>query len=434
MGKRTLAWIVLTFCGLPAGASALTPDDYALAGRMHMCQGTAAGLADAYDIFDAGIEDPNCPDCRTDRELILLRAITEAAILFLDHGDVLAVDDLLDLADGFGVGVAVRALDGVRSRNLHEPIGPEPLPREADPNHVRRVLDDSILPRLESIIAELDSIEDAPAPFVMYMSPEETGLTGDLEIDYGDVLILRGLFLAYRGLLEAQIACDGKPYVYEGIPDGFSFRETVPEGNLLIEWARRLAGRRVEETDAYLTSIRQARQDWIDAITCYMDALEYIALEDNPAGTDPQEDELTYIDATNLPHLDVYVNVLVTLRGYLQRDMAGSEPSVTTRTYDVHDSEAAPLGELVLLFDGARFEGRRGQLKLADGSVMEVDWFGMLDSDSIGISLFSADRQIEAWLEGAIDSDRAVIANGTLDFWGAELQADASSTVSFAVR
>jgi len=65
---------------------------------------------------------------------------------------------------------------------------------------------------------------------------------------------------------------------------------------------------------------------------------------------------------------------------------------------------------------------------------MEVDWFGMLDSDSIGISLFSADRQIEAWLEGAIDSDRAVIANGTLDFWGAELQADASSTVSFAVR
>ena len=329
-----------------------------------MWQGTATGLADAYDIFDAGIEDPNCPDCRTDRELVLLRAITEAAILFLDHGDVLAVDDLLDLADGFGVGVAVRALDGVRSRNLHEPIGPEPLPREADPNHVRRVLDDSIPPRLESIIAELDSIEDAPAPFVMYMSPEETGLTGDLEIDYGDVLILRGLFLAYRGLLEAQIACDGKPYVYEGIPDGFSFRETVPEGNLLIEWARRLAGRRVEETDAYLTSIRQARQDWIDAITCYMDALEYIALEDNPAGTDPQEDELTYIDATNLPHLDVYVNVLVTLRGYLQRDMAGSEPSVTTRTYDVHDSEAAPLGELVLLFDGARFEGRRGQPRL----------------------------------------------------------------------
>lgn len=418
MGKRTLAWIVLTFCGLPAGASGLSADDYVLAGRMHMCQGTATGLADAYDIFDAGIEDPNCPDCRTDRELVLLRAITEVAMLFLDHDDVLAVDDLLDLADGFGIGVAVRALDGVRSRNLHEPIGPEPLPPEVDPNHVRRVLDDSILPRLESIIAELDSIEDTPAPFVMYMSPEETGLTGDLEIDYGDVLILRGLFLAYKGMLEARIVCDGKPYVYEGIPDGFNLRESVTGGNPLIEWARRLAGRRVAETDAHhLTSIRQARQDWIDAITCYMDALEYIALEDNPAGTDPQEDELTYIDATNLPHLDVYVNVLVTLRGYLQRDMAGSEPSVTTRTYDVDDSEAAPVGELVLLFDGARFEGRRGVLKLADGSVMEVDWFGLLDSDSIGISLFSPDHQIEAWLEGAIDTDRGVIAEASLDSW-----------------
>ena len=420
MGKRTLAWIVLTCCGLSAGASGLTADDYALAGRMHMCQGTAAGLADAYDIFDAGIEDPNCTDCRTDRELVLLRAITEAAMLFLDHDDVLAVDDLLDLADGFGVALAVRALDSVRSRNLHEPIGPELLPPEADPNRVRRVLDDSILPRLESSIAELDSIEDAPEPFVMYMSPQETGLTGDLEVDYGDVLILRGLFLAYKGLLEAQIVCDAKPYVYEGICDGFNLRESVAGGNPLIEWARRLADWRVEEANAHhLTSMRQARQDWIDAITCYMDALEYIALEDNPAGTDPQEDELTYIDATNLPHLDVYVNVLVTLRGYLQRDMAGSEPSVTTRTYDVHDSEAAPIGELVLLFDGARFEGRRGVLKLVDGSVMEVDWFGLLDSDSNGISLFSADRQIEAWLEGAIDTDRGVIAHVSLDFWGA---------------
>jgi len=418
MGKRTLAWIVLTCCGLPAGASGLSADDYVLAGRMHMCQGTATGLADAYDIFDAGIEDPNCADCRTDRELVLLRAITEAAMLFLDHGDVLVVDDLLDLADGFGIGVAVRALDGIRSRNLHELIGPEPLPPEVDPHHVRRVLDDSILPRLESIIAELDSIEDAPAPFVMYMSPQETGLTGDLEIDYGDVLILRGLFLAYKGLLEAQIVCDRKPYVYEGIPDGFSFRETVPEGDLLIEWARRLAGRRVEETDAHQqTSIRLAQLDWIDAITCYMDALEYIALEDNPAGMDPQEDELTYIDATNLPHLDVYVNVLVTLRGYLQRDMAGSEPSVTTRTYEVRDSDSAPIGKLDLVFDGVRFEGRRGSLRLADGSVMEVDWFGMLDSDSIGISLFSADRQIEVWLEGAIDTDRGVIAHASLDSW-----------------
>ena len=39
----------------------------------------------------------------------------------------------------------------------------------------------------------------------MVMSPEETGLVGDLEIDYSDVLILKGLLLAYQGVLETRI-------------------------------------------------------------------------------------------------------------------------------------------------------------------------------------------------------------------------------------
>lgn len=423
MGKRIAAWIVLTCCGLPVAAAALSADDYALAGRMHMCQWTAAGLADAYDIFDAGIEDANCPDCKTDRELVFLRAMTEAAMLFVDHRDALDVGDLLDLADGFGVARALDALDGVRSRNSDEPIGPQPLLPERDPNHVRQVLGESVLPRLESILAELDSIEDMPTPFVMYMSPEETGLTGDLEIDYGDVLILRGLLLAYKGILEARIAWDEKPYVYETVPGRFDLRETAGDGNLLIEWAGRLGDWPVREVDASRRElIRQARQDWIEAITWYMDALEYIALEDNPPGADPQEDELTYIDATNLPHLDVYVNVLVTLRSYLRRDMAGPEPIVTTRTYKVWDSEAAPVGELALVFEGTRFEGSRGSLRLSDGEVMEVEWFGLLDADSVGMSLFSPDRRAEAWLEGAIDSDRGAIVNASLDVWGADRQ------------
>jgi len=435
MGKQIAAWIALTCCGLPVAAAGLSADDYALAGRMHMGQWTATGLADAYEIFDAGIEDANCPDCKTDRELVFLRAMTEAAMLFLDHRDVLDADEFLDLANGLGVSLAIDALDGIRSRESDEPIGPQPLPPERDPNHVRRALGESILPRLVSILRELDSIEDMPTPFVMYMSPEETGLNGDLEIDYGDVLILRGLFLAYKGMLEAQIACGEKPYVYEAVSYRFDLQETGGDGNLLIEWARRLADWPVREVDANgLASIRQARQDWIAAITWYMAALEYLALEDNPPGADPQEDELTYIDATNLPQLDVYVNVLVTLRSYLRRDMAGPEPIVTTRTYEVRDSEAAPVGELALVFAGTRFEGSRGSLRRPDGNVMEVEWFGLLDGDNVGISLFSPDRQAEAWLEGAIDSERCAIVNASLDFWGAEPRAEISPAASFTAR
>jgi hypothetical protein len=425
MGKWTSAWIVLTCCSLVTAASALSAGDYATAGRMHMSQWTATGLSHACEIFTRGIEDANCSDCRTSRELVFLRAMAKAAMLFIDYDEVLASDDLLELAEGFGVTLAANAFDGLRAQNLHEPIGPAALRPETDPNRARQVLAESILPQLESVVAELNSIEDAPEPFVMVVPPEETGLTGELEIDYGDVLILKGLFLAYKGVLETRIACDSEPYVYPGISALSGLAEPTGEGNLLVQWARRLAVPSTQGEDTHwLATVDQARLDWIDAITQYVDALEYIALENSPPGADPQEDELTYIDPSTVPHLDVYTSVLTTLRSSLQRDMADSQTILATRTYDVRDGDAASVGKLVLVFDGTRFEGRAGSLALADGDVLEVDWFGLLDSDSVGISLFSHDRCVEAWLQGAIDADRGMIVNASLDFWGADWHAD----------
>ena len=422
MGKGIPAWIVLTCCSLPLAASALTANDYAVAGRMHMRLGTTVGLRQAREIFDAGIDDANCPDCRTDRALVFLRAVAKAATLFLDYESVLAGDDLLALAEGFGVTLAVDPFDN-RDRNPHELIGPLPLPPEKDPNQTRRVLVESVLPQLESVVAELDSIEDTPRPFVMVVPPEETGLAGDLEVDYGDVLILKGLFLACKGVLGTRIASDSERYVYRGVSALPNSGEKAAEENLLIEWARRLVVPPTHDEDARsLAIVEQARQDWIDAITHYIEALEYIAMENCPPGADPQEDELTYIDPSVLPHLDVYTGVLTTLRYSLQRHMADSETIVATRTYEVRDAATASVGRLVLVFDGARFEGRRGSLTLADGDVLEVDWFGLLDTDNVGISLFSRNGCAEGWLQGVIDTDRGAIADASLDFWGPDRQ------------
>ncbi len=424
MGKRTSAWIILICCSLPVAASALSAEDYALAGRMHMSQWTDTGLVQAHDIFDAGINDANCFDCRTNRELIFLRAMTKAAVLFIDHEDVLASDDLLDLADGFGITLAMGALDSLRDDDLCEPIGPKMLPPETDPDHVGQVLGEIVVPELESIVAQLDSIADAPDRFVIVMSPEETGLNGNLEIDYGDVLILKGLFLAYKGVLEMQIVHGTEPYAFTTVPDRIDPVRGVAKGRRLVEWAERLAVLPMEnEAAREVALVRQARQDWIDAITQYIDALEYIALENSTPGMDPQEDELTYIDPSSQPHLDVYAGALTTLLASLEHDTVGLEPVATTRTYEVRDTATASIGTLVLEFDGTRFEGHRGHLTRADGEVLEVDWFGLLDADDVGISLFGCDYQAEAWLEGSIDSDRGLIAHATLDIWGASPKA-----------
>ncbi len=430
MDKRICAWIVLIGCELSATASGFSADDYAAAGRMHISQWTATGIGHACEILDRATADANCPECHTDRELIFLRAMAKTAMLFLDHDEVLHAKDLLDLADGFGLTLAANAFHDLAMRDAADPIGPAPLPPEGDPNQVRRLLSESILPQLDEIVTELDSIADGPEPFVMVMSPEETGLVGDLEIDYSDVLILKGLLLAYQGVLETRIACERQPYVYRGVGDLPSVGRSASDGGLLVEWAKRLSAPPSDGFDEWLATTEQAQQHWIDAITQYVDALECMALENCPPGADPQEDELTYIDPSTLPHLDVYTSVLTTLRRSLQRDAVAPEAIVTTRTYEVHGTDAAPLGRLVLVFDGARFEGRRGTLTLVGGDVLDIDWFGLLDGQNVGISLFSPDHGVEAWLEGAIDSDRAVIAEASLDLWGADRQGAQRQTVA----
>jgi hypothetical protein len=397
---------------------------------MHLGQGTETGVRQAHEIFEAAIGDGDCSDCRTDGKLVFLRAVTNVAMLFIDHHDVLVSGDLLDVAEGCGVTLAPGVLHSLGVGASCPQIGPSLLPREYDPNHVRRVLFESILPQFASILSALDSIDETAGTFTMVMLAEETGLAGGLEIDYGDVLILKGLLLAYRGMLTTQVACLSEPYVYSETFAPFDFGDSQPEAGLLVAEIRRLAVAAYQDGPVdNLATLAHARQDWLDAINCWLEAIEYIALEDSPVGTDPQADELTYIDPDAGPHLEVYVNVLASLREVLRWDTADLDVLVARRTYDVRDSASTPIGELVVFFEGGRFEGHRGRLTLADGDVLEVDWFGLVDGKRIGVSLFGPEHGVEAWLEGEIDSDRSVIDGALLDCWADEPAAPRKDTL-----
>jgi len=423
MGRWIATWGLLTCFSLTASAFALTADDYVVAGRVRLFEGTVAGLVQAGDIFEAGISDTHGPDGGADRELIFLHAMAETALLFVDHNDVLAAEGFFRLAEAFGVPLDGMAFYESQMDRAAEAQGGCLWPTGATGAEIRQTLCDAIQPQLDAIIGELNSIGDHPDPFVVYLVPEETGLAGDLEVDYGDVLILKGLLLAYKGHLVTRMVrdLDVEEAALERPLDGGDFWQDVLWGGPDLSTVL-LALAEVDDDTGLLA---QARQDWIAALTCYIAAAEYIAAEDNPTGTDPQEDEFVYVDVEARSRLDSYRQMLATLRDSLQEGVAAIPGAEVERTYDLYGPEAAWIGELTLLFDLQSAEGRSGRLTLADGTSLDVDWFGRLDDEQVGISMFSAERKLEGWLEGTMDGGLGTIRDGTLDLWGA-----ASSTMT----
>ena len=422
MGRWIATWGLLTCYGLTASAFAPTADDYVAAGRVRLFEGTVAGLVQACDIFEAGISDTDGPDGGADRELIFLHAMAETALLFVDHKDVLAPEGFFRLAEAFGVPLDGIAFYESQMDRAAEEQGGGLWPAGATGAELRQTLCDAVLPELDAIIGELNSIGDRPDPFVVYLVPVETGLSGDLEIDYGDVLILRGLLLAYRGLLATQI---GQDLALEeagvvGLSPGDVGPDALPGCSYLFGALSVLGA--PDDGNAILT---RARQDWVDALACYLSAAEYITGENDPPGTDPQEDEFVYVDRDAQPRLDVYRQMVARLRDSLLRGMGEVDSPESEKTYDLYDTGSTWIGTLTLVFNLKGVEGTSGHVTLADGTSLEVDWFGRLDDEQIGISMYSAQQTLEGWLEGTIDSDLGTLRNGTLDLWGA-----ASSTMT----
>jgi len=266
MGRRITAWTLLICCSLTVSVSALTADDYVIAGRAALFERTHSGLIQACDVFTAGLEDTDGPDGRSDRELMFLHAVARTARLFVDCNDVLAAKDFFELAEVFGV-----PLDGITFWDAEREEAnedPDLSPNGMSPENPRLTVRDKVLPELEAILSELDAIEDRPDPFVIYLVPEETGLAGDLEIDFGDVLILKGLLLAYKGGLEAWFARDAA--------------ELIDRGEV---WQGALGGHgdlsrvlsMLAEADDGTGLLAQARQDWIGALSHQIAAVEHMA-------------------------------------------------------------------------------------------------------------------------------------------------------------
>ena len=390
------------------------------AGRALMFECTLSGLRLAYQTFDDCLNDPSCPDCDTDRELAFLHALTRTAMLVVrDDGG--QIDSILEITEQFGLELLGNHCDEL---DIYYPLNRRDayeIPQDTpDGQGVSNLIETWMIPEIEQIIAELNSISDSPADrFRIFFHPDETGLATDVEVDYSEVLILKGWLIVLRATLEAQAAYDtfvSEDYklgeqIYGGCWDLNDLFDTYPELLMVLPTAN--------DDSNGAAALAQARQDWIDGINYSLAALDYMRSEE-----DDQRDDLLYIDPNDDNMADSAREKLTTLRDSLVNDQPATYAVKTTKTYDIYDSSQTLIGELILLYEFTGFEGHTGSLTFLEGteipSPWEVEWFDIDGTGLLSIDLeyYSETQWRGGWFEGTVGSDGSTITDGTLEYWG----------------
>jgi hypothetical protein len=413
MSKNVLAGTVLAVICLAGVAAADCHHDYVVPAEWELFSGTLSGMREAYYILDKGMQKSICAG---NRELTFLHATTKTAMLFIENGDA---NNFINIANDFGVTVVGDYFDELKV-NVFKSGDCYEIPAWApDANEVSQKIQNSIIPEINDIIAELDSISDSNADhFRIFFEPNETGLDKTVIVDYGEVLILKGILAALKSQLEFRqaynLAIDiNDPKVEELIDSTFCGEEPNVNFNINEDFLERYANLLNVLPDGNAV-LAQAKQDLITAINYYFTCIDYIISEAN-------DQHLLYIDPNNTALLDVVNENLATLRESLQNDTAGTYPVRTTKTYSINDGGSA-IGQLVLTYDLTNLKGNSGSLTFNNGtpSPWNVSYFE-LDDDTLMIELEPglSNGQQGGFFEATLGQDGNSLSNGTFEYWGA---------------
>jgi len=454
MVKRIVLPTLLVCCCLTSAVFATEPNDYLIPGKSDMVDCNLSGLRQAYQTFDAGLKDPSCSQCSTNRELKFLHAVTRTAMLFIDNNDLSIQDSFLEVAEKFGVQVLG---DFFEELDVNVPLTNDryKIPGGApDPNEISNIVHNWIT-EINDIIADLNSISDSPSDrFRFFFEPNDTGLETPLEVDYGEVMIFKGLLLAFKSVLESKLAYDvfldvDQSLLYnllyvDGIgsndvnspeilhllyidvtdPNQLSINNDFlkPYPNLLKVLP---TSGHTDDGDAILA---QAARDWVAAINYYFDALDYIQSENNPPGTDTQEDELLYIDPNNQFFLNVVENRLTALRDSRLNDTTMVYPVETTKTYNVYNSTPTLIGQLVLKYDLTGISGSEGSLTFTASGIpspWEIYNIGtgygpepLRPEIDVELECYAGGKWYDGYFDATLSQDGTSFDNGTFEYWG----------------
>jgi hypothetical protein len=427
MFGRITTWILLLCCLVGSAAAAV--DGRLEAGRAQMLEGTATGLAQAHRIFDEALQETDGPNGAHRRELVFLHALTRGALLFADHPDIVSADDFFALAEGFGLALTGGTLTGVKAALS---CGTEADDAASDAASENGWAGWKALAELSAVIAELDSIADAPTRFVVRFRPDETGLAGEVEVDYGEVLLLKALLSSYRAALEAQVSesLEAAPETAHGdsYPAASILRAPVTNSTTPIDLAGvvercardALWGESARPGAPWVGGfdLNEAARPLPEGVTCYLRAIDYIRVENHPAGTDPQEDELLYLEPGAAEQIQsTGARQPTSGRRLPGREVVASDLQAMF-AFDLYDGNSACLGRLTLTEDLVSHNAAGGWLIMNDGVVLTVAWMEIGPDNAVAIDLRSRAAWRQVWLEGTFTADRQAIVDGTMDCWG----------------
>ncbi|MBN2375489.1 MAG: leucine-rich repeat domain-containing protein, partial [Sedimentisphaerales bacterium] len=392
--------------------------DYAEAGRKYLFDRTLTGIRNAYLIFDYGISQVGTGN----RDLVFLHALTRAMMLVVEDGQT-EMTSLFELAVEYGIDIVGDSLEdpGLEAKPVLNSNGHYEIPSGArDEDGIRDLLDNFTIPEIEAILAELELIGDAAGDrFRIFFTTQETGLKDQLEVDFGDVLILKAFLEMVKSQMRQSDAYDlevddPNRIIGEIYGDSFSVND-----DLLIPYPDLL---KVQPTAGQpgngAAALVQARQDLLDGIDRFFEAVDYLRNEE-----DDQLDDLIYIDSRAEDKLERIEEKLADLQDSLENDHAITHATETTRNYLLEDYEQQYQINLSLVFDPLdNLDSDQGELTVVgspgrwiveEAEIDEWDLFVMFRSEE-------EDSADGGTLLGTINKEMNAITGAVFEYWGSQ--------------
>ena len=276
--------VVLALLGWPTLVMAdAASQAFVAAGRAKMFNGgnpTYSGILDAKADFEAAVDADN-----SDAGAHFFLAICTAAEFSLQNGNGSGLETAMDLANAFGI-------ERNDNDNLEDGlINPPPaLYEHYDPpstvptgGELRVFLDSQFIPFIDGLIAHLS----VPGTgFVITLTAGETG-DAPVEIDYGDVLVIRSLLHHLKSVVHIVIAYEMDVDLHDIIAKGtagvFKFQRFIEENEEALK---------LRPTDGSV-HLGEARASLLAGIDDYRDGLNFITGE-----RDSQSDHLLFFSTT----------------------------------------------------------------------------------------------------------------------------------------
>ncbi len=321
--------------------------------------GTLAGMTQAYQTLNEGVNDPNVTGDR--RQLILLHVAARAGMLVFDTDNVAVDTSLLEVVQPLGITITGNKFFSADPNDpalieLVLPLDPEDpnclvIPPGADVEAAAGAINTEILPELDSILAELNQVTNSPA-FVMTLPAAQTGLEADIEVDWGDVLALRTALLSLKTLLYAlasppyDLQIDLTNPIFTGwecqiLPETTTINTILNAYPNLLEILPGIGTARLAQT----------KTDLLAALDAGIAALDSILAE-----TDDQSNDLLMMEAEDRPQNIALRTELVKFRNSLASGTAATYTFGSSQTFNLNEG-AVVIGQLRLEFEPFSQEG-----------------------------------------------------------------------------